>query len=168
MWWILQNIFKDTLYITINKSLRVTYSNFYNLYNNTNWIYFFGPRLKTGGTYRISLVRPSVCVSVCVSRIYLNNRSEDFSEIWHKVGGQKCKKNSTAGFFEKNRVLAKNGKKCQKWPKNAKNGGFWHFAEERFRGFFSNFAKKWQKIALPYRTIVSPEKRQFFEFFTEL
>ena len=42
-----------------------------------------------------------VCPSVRVSVTdYLRNRSEDFSETWHEVGGKKCKKRSTAAFFE--------------------------------------------------------------------
>jgi hypothetical protein len=65
----------------------------------------FGSRLKTEGTYRIRFVRPSV--RACVTA-YLRNRSEDFSETWHEVGGKKCKKHSTAAFLRFRPVFAKN------------------------------------------------------------
>ena len=42
---------------------------------------------------------------VCVTD-YLRNRSEDFSETRHEVGGKKCKKRSTDAFFE---ILARFG-----------------------------------------------------------
>ena len=50
---------------------------------------FFGPRLKTEGSYRISLVGAYVrtYVRTCVTRD-LGNRSNDFSEILHEVGVQ--------------------------------------------------------------------------------
>ena len=42
----------------------------------------------------------SVCQSVCVSVTdYLRNRSEDFSETRHEVGGKKCKNRNTGAFL---------------------------------------------------------------------
>ena len=43
---------------------------------------FFGPRLETGGTYRISPVR--ACVHACAAA-FLQNGSKDFSETWYEV-----------------------------------------------------------------------------------
>jgi hypothetical protein len=76
-----------------------------------------GSRLKTEGTYRIRFVRP--CVRPCVPAsvrasvtAYLRNRSEDFSETWHEVGGKKCKKHSTAVFLRFRPVFAKIANLC--------------------------------------------------------
>ena len=66
-----------------------------------------GSRLKTERNLRISLVCP------CGSD-YLRNRSEDFSETRHEVGGKKCKKRSTAAFFRFLPVLAKAAYLCEK------------------------------------------------------
>ena len=57
-------------------------------------------------------------VRVCVTD-YLRNRSEDFSETRHEVGGQKCKKRSTAAFLRFWPVLAKAADFIEKknfWP----------------------------------------------------
>ena len=54
---------------------------------NKSSTYFIGPRLKTGGTFKIRFVRPCVCVCPCVTD-YLKHRSKDFSEILGKVGEQ--------------------------------------------------------------------------------
>ena len=52
-------------------------------------------------------------LSVCPSFTdFLRNRSKDFSETRHEVGGQKCKKRSTAAFFRFRPVLAKAAHLC--------------------------------------------------------
>ena len=57
---------------------------------------------------------------VCGVTDYLGNRSEDFSETRHEVGGKKCKKRSTATFLIFWPVLAKAADLCEKkshfWP----------------------------------------------------
>ena len=55
-------------------------------------VYLLVPGWKPRGTYKISIVHVSVTD-------YLRNRSDDFSETRHKVGGKKCKKRSTVAFF---------------------------------------------------------------------
>ena len=50
--------------------------------------------------YNINLVCPSVC-----NTIDLRNRSKDFFETWHEVGGNKGKNDSRA-LFEKNSQFA--------------------------------------------------------------
>ena len=60
-------------------------------------------------------VRPSVRPSVRASVThYLRNRSEDFSETRHKVGGKKCQKRSTAGFLRFWPVFSKTAHLCEK------------------------------------------------------
>ena len=88
----------------------------------------------------------SVCVSVRVSVTdYLRNRSEDFSETRHEVGGKKCKKRSTAVFFRFLPVFSKTAHLCEKKPFLASFGSFWDFAENPFRGFSLNRAKMCQQ-----------------------
>ena len=46
--------------------------------------YLIGPRLQTDGTYRFTLVRPTVCPSVHPSVTdFLGNCLMKFSEIWY-------------------------------------------------------------------------------------
>ena len=80
-------------------------------------------------------VRPSMRPS---ETHYLRNRSEDFSETRHEVGGKKCQKSSTAAFLRSWPVLAKAADLCEKKPFLAIFGSFWDFAENPFRGFFLN------------------------------
>ena len=84
----------------------------------------------------------SVCL--CVTD-YLRNRSEDFSDTRHKVGGKKCKKRSTAAFLRFLPVLVKAADLCEKKPFLAIFGSFWDFAENPFRGFFLNPPKMCQQ-----------------------
>ena len=61
-------------------------------------------RLDTGMRFwfpvenREEPIKSVLCVCVSVTD-YLRNRSEDFSETRHEVGGKKCKKRSTAAFL---------------------------------------------------------------------
>ena len=66
----------------------------------------------------------SVCASVTD---YLRNRSEDFSETRHEVGGQKCKKRSTAAFLRFRPVFSKTAHLCEKKPFFAIFCHFWQF-----------------------------------------
>ena len=54
-----------------------------------------------------SVLSVRACVRPSVTH-YLRNRSEDFSETRHKVGGKKCHKRSTAAFFRFWPVFSKN------------------------------------------------------------
>ena len=76
---------------------------------------------------------------------YLRNRSEDFSETRHEVGGQKCKKRSMAVFLRFWPVLAKAADLCEKKAFLAIFGSFWAFEENPFRGFFLNPSKMCQQ-----------------------
>ena len=84
-------------------------------HSKTDFTIIFGPRMKSGGTYRIGLVRPSVCVCV---RVYvtrfLGNRSSHRSETLGKVRDKNFKKSMLAGFFEKFPVPRKSGGTRQK------------------------------------------------------
>ena len=56
--------------------------------------YFRSPVENRKGPIKSGLsVRPASCVTD-----YRSNRSQDFSETWHEVGGEKCKKRNTAVF----------------------------------------------------------------------
>ena len=85
-------------------------------------------------------------LSVCPCGVtdYLRNRSEDYSETRHEVGGKKCKKCSTAGFLRFLPVFSKNSHLCEKKPFFAIFCSFWDFAENPFGGFFLNLAKMCQ------------------------
>ena len=101
----------------------------------------FGPRLKTERN-----LQNQYCPSVCpCDTEYLRNRSEDFSETRHEVGGKKCKKRSTAAFFRFLPVFSKTAHLCEKKPFLAIFGSFWNFAENPFRGFSLNRAKMCQQ-----------------------
>ena len=94
---------------------------------------------RVGPIKSVLSVRP-----VCVTD-YLRNRSEDFSETRHEVGGKKCKKRRTAAFFRFWPVLAKSADLCEKKPFLAIFGSFWYFAENPFLGFFLNPPKMCQQ-----------------------
>ena len=50
---------------------------------------FFGPRLKTEGTYKITVVHTSVRMYVRPYVMdFLRNRSKEFSKTWHEVMDQ--------------------------------------------------------------------------------
>jgi hypothetical protein len=110
-------------------------------------------------------VRPSVHPSAVTD--YLRNRSDVFSKTWREIGGKKCKKRSTANFLDFasfSRKIPKSGNLDDFWSIFA---SFWDLAKNPRRGFFLNFAKMCKNIALKHRTVVSPEKNQFSELFTE-
>ena len=109
------------------------------------------------------------CVRVCVRHGFISiTVPRIFLKFGTKLGVKNVKKiarpdfSKKIAFWPKSAKSAKNGQKMQKTevfdtlPKNASED------------FFLILQKSGKKIALPYRTIVSPEKRQFFEFFTEL
>ena len=84
--------------------------------------------------YKIRSVRSFVTA-------YLKNRSEDFSETWYEVGGQKYKNHYTAAFLIKSHVFSKTAHLCENKPFLAIFGSFWDFVKKPFREYFLNFAK---------------------------
>ena len=87
-------------------------------------------------------IKSVLCVHPVSVTDYLRNRSEDFSETRHEVGGQKCKKRSTAAFLRFWRVM---GLTSIFSPFLAIFGSFWDFAENPFRGFSLNRDKMCQQ-----------------------
>ena len=77
---------------------------------------------------------------------YLKNRSDDFSETWYEVGGQKYKNRHTAAFFIKSHVFSKTAHLCENKPFLVIFGSFCDFVKKPFREYFLNFAKMCQKI----------------------
>jgi hypothetical protein len=63
------------------------------------WKCFWSPGENRKGPIKSGLCVRRVSVCLCVTD-YLRNRSEDFSDTWHEVGGKKCKKHSMAAFLK--------------------------------------------------------------------
>ena len=90
-------------------------------------------------------IKSVLCVRASVTD-YLSNRSEDFHETRHEVGGKKCKKRSTASFL---RFLPFFLENCSFVRTKSHFGHFWQFfwdfAENPFQGFSLNLAKMCQQ-----------------------
>ena len=107
--------------------------------------------------YKSRSVRSSVTA-------YLKNRSEDFSETWYEVGGQKYKNRHTAAFFIKNHVFSKTAHLCENKPFLAIFGCFWDFVKKPLQGYFLILPKCARKCYLLHRIIFSPVKINFGRF----
>ena len=101
--------------------------------------YWFPVENREESIKSVLCVRPSV--RACDTD-YLRNRSEDFSETRHEVGGKTCKKRSTAAFLKFFARFLENRSFVQK---KAIFGSFCDFAENPFRGFSLNFARMCKK-----------------------
>jgi len=86
-------------------------------HSKTDFTIIFGPRMKSGGTYRIGLVRPSVCVSVCMWRDSSETVHRIVPKLWEKFGIKILRKVCLPDFSKNFPFPGNRGVRGKKWPK---------------------------------------------------